>query len=84
MKSFEIILMGGLMLTRNSLDQRKFFKGYKACVYYKNNNNIKKKINDILGDYKKYKFSEKIIKKLQKEHSYVNRSVEILKKTNLL
>ncbi len=84
MKSFEIILMGGLMLTRNSLDQRKFFKGYKACVYYKNNNNIKKKINDILGDYKKYKFSEKIIKKLQREHSYVNRSVEILKKTNLL
>ena len=51
MKSFEIILMGGLMLTRNSLDQRKFLKDIKR-VYYKNNNNIKK-INDILGDYKR-------------------------------
>lgn len=84
MKSFEILSMKGLMLTRNSIDQKKFFKKNKGCLYYNNNKDIRNKINVVLANYKKYKKIKYMGYKLLKNHSYVNRTIEVLKKTNLL
>ena len=73
MKTFEIPSMGGLMITERSTEQDSFFPENKACLMYKNINELKLKINDVTLNQYKYK---KILNKgflLAKKNTYLSR-----------
>ena len=79
MKTFEITSMGGLMLTKKTIDQSIYFPENKACMMYRDSSDLKKKIIKILSNYKKYIKIRSTGLRMSKKHSYKNRSKYILK-----
>lgn len=79
MKTFEITSMNGLMLTRKSKDQSRYFPENKACIMYRNSDDLRKKIIQILSNYNEYLSIRRTGFKMSKKHSYVNRAQYLLK-----
>ncbi len=79
MKTFEITSMNGLMLTLKSKDQSKYFPENKACMIYRNSDDLRKKIIKILSNYNEYLKIRRVGLKMSKKHSYVNRAKYLLK-----
>lgn len=80
MKTFEIPIMGGLMLTQRSKEQNYFFSEKKECFMYSNLNEAKFKINLMIKNRKKFLQIRKrgLIKAIQ--HSYDNRLKYLISK----
>jgi spore maturation protein CgeB len=82
MRTFEIPAMGGLLLTKRSNEQNKFFPENKASIMYANKKEFVEKINFILKNKSKMKKIRNLSYKLSKKHSYTNRAINILKRLN--
>ena len=48
MKTFEITSMNGLMLTLKSKDQSKYFPENKACMIYRNSDDLRKNYQNLI------------------------------------
>ena len=83
MRTFEVPAMGGLLLTKRSIEQNKFFPENKASLMYENKREFVKKINFILKNRNKMVKIRKLSYKLSKKHSYTNRARNILKRLNV-
>ena len=59
MKTFEIPAMGGLMITKRSKEQDFFFPENKACIMYKNLEELLKKIEVIVKNPNKFNHIKK-------------------------
>ena len=82
MRTFEVPAMGGLLLTKRSKEQKKFFPENKASIMYANKKEFLKKINFILKNKNKMSKIRELSYKLSKKHSYTRRAINILKRLN--
>ncbi len=80
MKTFELPAMNGLMLTRRSKEQNFFFPENKACLMYKDEKEIIKKVQFVIDNPKKALKIKKFGYKTSLKHTYKARSLYLLKK----
>ena len=80
MKTFEITSMGGLMLTKRTVEQNNFFPENFSCFMYDNSNELLNKIKKILNNYNKLVKVSSVSYKMSKKHSYHRRAKFILEK----
>ena len=79
MRTFEIPAMGGLMLTKKSVEQSFFFKEGQECLMYENFNDIDNKIKMVLENKKKFKKIANAGHMVSRKHTYLSRVNSILK-----
>ena len=78
MKTFEIPAMGGLMITKRSKEQNFFFPENKACIMYKNVDELLKKIEVIVKNPNKFNHIKKRGYYYSKNNTYKKRAIYIL------
>lgn len=79
MKTFEIPAMGGLLVTKKTSEQNRFFPNNKASVMFSSKNDLNRKIKYIIKNYSKYEKIRKTGLKIAKKNTYRDRAKYILK-----